>query len=121
VAARVKVDENLLTGIGELLKNRGLDAVTVVAQGWHGLADEDLWERVQAEGRWLVTSDKGFGDLRLYPPGTHAGVILLRSAEESLGDYLQLAAMALERVKLDEIAGAVIVVTRRGVHIRRAP
>jgi len=34
---------------------------------------------------------------------------------------LELAAIALERLKLEEIAGAVTVVTHRGVRIRRAP
>jgi hypothetical protein len=48
-------------------------------------------------------------------------VILLRSAEESRRAYLELAAIALERLKLDEIAGAIVVVTYRGVRIRRAP
>jgi hypothetical protein len=65
--------------------------------------------------------NKGFADLRQYPPGSHAGVILLRSQEESRQAYLELAAIALERLKLDELAGAVVVVTYRGVRIRRAP
>jgi hypothetical protein len=68
-----------------------------------------------------MTADKGFADLRQYPPGSHAGVILLRSQEESRRAYLELATIALERLKLDELAGAVVVVTYRGVRIRRAP
>jgi hypothetical protein len=32
-----------------------------------------------------------------------------------------VAAIALERLKLDEVAGAVVVVTYRGVRIRHAP
>jgi hypothetical protein len=85
------------------------------------MSDEILWPRVQNERRWLMTADKGFADLRQYPPGSHAGVILLRSQEESRQAYLELAAIALERLKLDELAGAVVVVTYRGVRIRRAP
>jgi hypothetical protein len=67
-----------------------------------------------------VTADKGFADLRQYPPGSHAGVILLRSQEESRRVYLELVTIALERLNLDELAGAVVV-TYRGVRIRRAP
>jgi predicted nuclease of predicted toxin-antitoxin system len=89
--------------------------------GWQGMSDEILWPRVQNERRWLMTADKGFADLRQYPPGSHAGVILLRSQEESRRAYLELATIALERLKLDELAGAVVVVTYRGVRIRRAP
>ena len=110
MAARLKVDENLPREIADLLNAHGYDAVTLLDQGWSGVADDDLWERIQAEGRWLVTADKEFADLRLFPPGTHAGVVLLRSDEEGLDDYLRLAGAAVERFELDEIAGAVVVV-----------
>lgn len=118
---RLKVDENLPSEIADLLNRDGHDAMTVVDQGWRGLSDGDLWRRIQAEGRWIVTADKDFGDLRRYPPGSHAGVILLRSTREGLDAYLQLAGTALASLKLDAIAGAVVVVTDRGVRIRRAP
>ena len=118
--ARLKADENLPSEIADLLNEHGHDAVTVVDQGWRGLTDGELWRRIQAEGRWLVTADKEFADLRRRPPGSHAGVILLRSMQEGLDEYLQLAGTGLASVKLDEIAGAVVVVTNRGVRIRRA-
>jgi predicted nuclease of predicted toxin-antitoxin system len=87
VVARLKVDENLPTEIAELLRAHGHNAATVLDQGWSGMADDDLWQHVQAEGRWLVTADKDFADLRLYPAGTHAGVILLRSDQEGLDQF----------------------------------
>lgn len=121
MSARVKVDEDLPRQIADMITARGHDAATVVGQGWQGTADDDLWPRVQSERRWLITADKGFADLRLHPPGSHAGVILLRPQEESRRAYMELAAIALERLKLDEIAGAVVVVTHRGVRIRRVP
>ena len=82
------------------------------------MPDEELWPRVQGERRWLVTADKGFGDLRRHPPGSHAGVILLRAKEESRRAYLELAATALEQLDLEHLAGAVIVVTSQGIRIR---
>ncbi len=119
--ARLKVDENLPREIAQLMQAHGHDAVTVLDQGWRGLPDDKLWERIQAERRWLVSAEKEFANLRMYPPGTHVGVILLRSAAEGLDDYLDLAEMALARVKFDDVPGAVVVVTRRGVRIRPAP
>jgi hypothetical protein len=68
-----------------------------------------------------MTADKGFADLRRYPPGSHAGIILLRPQEESRRAYLELAAVAEERLKLEEMAGAVAVVTEHGIRIRRSP
>ena len=69
----------------------------------------------------LITADKGFADLRLHPAGSHAGVILLRASEESRRAYLELAGIALDRLELNNLAGAVVVVTYRSVRIRRAP
>ena len=119
--AHVKIDEDLPRQVADLFSEQGYDAATVMGQGWMGVSDDDLWPRVQDEGRWLITADKGFADLRAHPAGSHAGVILLRAPEESRRAYLELAAIALDRLKLDDLAGAVVVVTYRGVRIRRAP
>jgi predicted nuclease of predicted toxin-antitoxin system len=120
VPVRLKVDENLPDQLADLLAELGHDAVTVADQGWRGIADRDLWRGVQAEGRWLVTADKEFADLRRYPPGSHAGVILLRLAEQSRVDYLRLAGAAVASLDLDNLAGAIVVVADRGVRIRHA-
>jgi predicted nuclease of predicted toxin-antitoxin system len=121
VAARFKIDENLPDDIADLLSALGLDAVTVADQGWRGMADSGIWQGIQAEDRWLVTADKAFADLRRYPPGTHAGVILLRLSEENRREYLRLAQMVVDDVNLDEVSGAVIVANGRSVRVRRAP
>jgi predicted nuclease of predicted toxin-antitoxin system len=116
----VKVDEDLPRQIVEMLSIRGYRALSVLDQGWQGVSDDVLWQRIQAEGCWLITADKGFADLRRHPPGTHAGVILLRAEVESRAAYLQLAMAAFESLDLDGLSGAVIVATNRGVRIRRA-
>jgi predicted nuclease of predicted toxin-antitoxin system len=121
VIARVKIDEDLPRQVADLVAAQGYDAATVVGQGWQGVSDDELWPRAQDERRWLITADKGFADLRAHPAGSHAGVILLRAPEESRRAYLELAAIALDKIKLDDLAGAVVVATYRGVRIRRAP
>jgi predicted nuclease of predicted toxin-antitoxin system len=120
MSVRFKVDENLPVEVAELLSAHGHDASTVAAQGWTGVTDAALWPQVQEERRWLITADKGFANLRHHPPGSHVGVILLRTHEESRRTYLGLAAIALERLTLDELSGAIVVVTERGIRMRRA-
>lgn len=116
---RFKIDEDLPGQTSELFLARGHDVKTVVGQGWQGLADKLIWLRIQTEGRWLVTGDKGFADLRTYPPGSHAGVVLLRPFEESRSAYLRLTEIVLEQVDFEKNAGATIVITHHGVRIRR--
>jgi predicted nuclease of predicted toxin-antitoxin system len=117
----LKVDENLPDEIAELFVGHGHDAITVADQGWCGMVDRELWRRIQDEGRWLVTADKELADRRHRPSATHAGIILFRSGEEGLDAYLLLAQSVIDDVNLEDVAGAVIVATDRGVRVRRSP
>lgn len=91
----IKVDEDLPRSIAALLREAGHNACTVFDQHLSGTKDDDLWPRVQSERRLLITADKGFGDIRLYPPGSHAGVVLLRLPEESREGYRHLVRQLL--------------------------
>jgi predicted nuclease of predicted toxin-antitoxin system len=116
----MKVDEDLPRLIADTLNACGHDAATVLGQGMGGATDDLLWTHVQGEQRWLITADKGFADLRQHPPGSHAGVILLRPSEESRRAYTELATAAFEQLNLEQLVGAVVVVTDRGIRVRRA-
>jgi len=117
----MKVDEDLPEAVAELFTAAGYPATTVRAQGWSGLQDAPLWARIQTEGRWLVTADKGFGDIRMYVPGTYVGVILMHAAVESRRRYIELAEATVHSVRLEDMAGCLVVVTPRGIRIRRHP
>ena len=116
---RIKVDEDLPRAAVQMLRDRGYEADSVVEQGLGGLKDPPLWQAVQAEQRFLVTADKGFADIRFYPPGTHAGVLLLRPAQDGIRPVLGLLARVLVSYDLESLAGTVAVVTPRGIRIRR--
>ena len=77
-----------------------------------------MWVRVQAEGRWLITADKEFGDVRKYRPGMHAGVVLIRADNESRRRYIELARTVLRSLRLEDIPGCLVVVTPRGIRLR---
>jgi hypothetical protein len=87
-------------------------------QGWE---DARLWQVIQSERRFLITADKGFADARFYPPGTHAGVLLLRPDEEGVRPLVELLDRVLRRCTLDDLSGTIAVATQRGLRIRRKP
>jgi predicted nuclease of predicted toxin-antitoxin system len=66
----VKLDENLGKAHLQLLREGGYDADTVFGERLSGSADELLWSRVVADGRFLVTLDLDFSDVRRFQPGT---------------------------------------------------
>ncbi len=117
---RVKVDEDLPRATVQMLRDRGHEAVSVTEQGMGGWKDPALWQAVQSEQRFLVTADKGFADIRFYPPGSHAGVLLLRPDEDGIRPVIELLERVLANYDLEALARTVTVVTPRGIRIRRA-
>lgn len=115
----IKVDEDLPEEIADILNAAGHDAVTVRSQGWSGIPDAELWLRIQAENRWLVTADKEFGDIRKFVPAPGAGIVLIRAEVESRRQYLALATALLRSFPIETAAGCLVVVTPRGVRVRR--
>ena len=76
---------------------------------------------MRTEGRILVTADKGLADLRrLRTAKGSVGVVLLRVQRESWKSYHTLANKLVDSVDLDQLKGAVAVVTEKGIRIRRA-
>lgn len=116
---RIKVDEDLPKPIVRMLADYGHDTTSAVAQGMGGWKDSALWQAVQVEGRFLVTADKGFADTRIHPPGTHAGVLLLRPEQSGIGPLIALLQRVLATYELESLATTVTVATYQGIRIRR--
>lgn len=79
---RFKVDENLPIEVAELLDRAGFNAETAAAEGLAGTDDATVAAACRREGRILVTLDLGFADIRLYPPQSTPGMVVLRLHRE---------------------------------------
>lgn len=115
---RFKIDENLPVELVAVLTDAGYDTDTVMNEGLQGADDPEVLSRASAGGRILLTLDKGIGDIRQYPPGRYAGIVLLRPGgsgrsttigfvRERLGDLLRL-----------DIEGRLVVVTTTSIRTR---
>ena len=116
---RIKVDEDLPLVIAQRLRDQDYEAKSVIEQGMGGWKDPELWQAIQAEGRFLITADKGFADIRVYPPGTHAGVLLLRPDEDGIRPLLELLEKVTQTYDLERLREMVTVANPRGIRIRR--
>jgi predicted nuclease of predicted toxin-antitoxin system len=75
---KIKLDENLPATTGSIFAEAGHDVDTVADEGLAG-SDDPTVSRVASEAaRLVITLDRGFGDIQRYPPGTHAGILVLR-------------------------------------------
>ena len=116
----IKVDEDLPPVVAQWLQDRGYQASTVVEQNMGGWKDHALWEVVQTDKQFLVTADKGFADIRTYPPGTHGGILLLRPDKDGIQAILDLLQNVIDQVNLNTLAETISVATSRGLRVRRA-
>jgi predicted nuclease of predicted toxin-antitoxin system len=114
-----KVDEDLPKQVVTVLRENGHQADSVIEQGLSGWKDDKLWDKIQTEKRFLITADKGFADIRIYPPGTHAGIMLLRPDQDGIRPTLDLLKIVLKNYNLDVLAGKTTVITPRGIRVRR--
>ena len=115
----IKLDENLGRTHVDILRNAGYEADRVHDQGLSGATDATVWERVCAEGRFFVTLDLDFSDVRRYPPGTHPGILLIRSRSRSRPAVTEVLSRVIVERSLDELRGCLAVADESFTRIRR--
>jgi predicted nuclease of predicted toxin-antitoxin system len=87
-------------------------------------------KRVSDEGRFFITLDLDFADIRRYKPGSHPGILLLRTRSRSSAAVLQVLERVLNERRLESLAGCLAVAdesltrvrasTKRGRHLTSA-
>ncbi len=116
---RIKLDENLPTRLVPVLSELGHEAQTVYEEGLKGRDDASVWAAAQAEGRFFITQDLDFSDVRLYGPGTHAGLLLLRMGNAGRDALLERMRAVFETEDASEWPGCYVVVSKQKVRVRR--
>lgn len=116
---RLFVDENLGHTIGRWLREQGHDVFAVI-ESCRGARDPDLLRQAAADGRVIVTADKGFGELVFRARLPHAGVILLRMGDRTAADRIAVLSRVLVEFE-GRIEGSFIVATEDSIRLRETP
>ena len=97
------------------------DVDTVTDEGLVGAPDRDVVAAATAAGRILISLDRGLGDIRAYPPGSHAGIVVLRLTDQSATAATKPVSDLATLTNPDIVAGAVAVLQRGLLCIRSRP
>lgn len=116
----LKLDENLPERLVAELGILGHDVDTVRAEHLAGHDDTDVWRGAQTAGRFLITQDLDFSDVRRYPSGTHAGLPLVRLGQPGRDALLARVAMLFSTEPVHEWSGCLVVATDHKVRVRRS-
>ena len=115
---KFKLDENLPVSSAAILTSAGHDVDTVTQRGPDRRAGPDVVTAATAAGRILISLDRGLGDIRTYPPGSHAGIVVLRLTDQSAAAATKAISDLASLADPDSLAGAVAVLQRGLLRIR---
>lgn len=119
---RFLVDACLSPVVAAGLREAGHDVVHVADVGLVSAADAVILERARAEDRLVVSADADFGDLLAGSGASAPSVVLLRSDDDlSPGRQVMLLVANLPGVESELAQGAVVVLGRHRVRVRRLP
>ncbi|MHC1742465.1 MAG: DUF5615 family PIN-like protein [Syntrophobacteraceae bacterium] len=93
--------------IGVYLQRLDFDVVHAKDSGMLGASDDQIMDLARQQERTLITFDKHFADLVLYPPGTHWGVIRIRIHPPLLSDVIQALHQFLKHFQMSTNSGDV--------------
>jgi predicted nuclease of predicted toxin-antitoxin system len=113
-----KTDENLPVEAADLLRQGGHDALTVGDQQLAGHSDVDVAQVCRAEQRAIITLDLDFADIREFPPGDYAGIIVLRPSLQTIPTVLRLVGQVIATLASEPLAGHLWVVDETRIRIR---
>ena len=116
---KIKLDENLPESLLASVRALGHDADNVREEGLAGRPDPDVWQAAQVSGRFFITQDLDFSDIRKFAPGTHVGLLLLRL---HLPGRQALSRRVLEVFQNENVAAwsrCFVLVTDRKIRVHR--
>ena len=118
---KIKLDENLPEALVGQLAELTHDTDNVRLENLAGRPDPTVWQASQAAGRFFITQDLDFSDIRQFAPGTHHGLMLVRLREPG---RLALAAKISEAFALPEAEtwrGAFVLLTDHKLRVHIPP
>ena len=112
-------DANVFVPMVDGLRDVGHDVFDVKEKGLENLSDSEIFLLAQKERRILVTMDKDFSNILLYPPGEHQGIIVVKLYRLKVIDATRLFLKAMDDIKPEDIPGNLVIIDRSKTRIRK--
>jgi predicted nuclease of predicted toxin-antitoxin system len=109
----ILADENIDRRLVLLLRDAGLDLVTVVELGLAGSSDATVLETATSAGRVVLTQDADFGALAVHRGDPYVGILYLRPGDLRPQTAVEMLA-ALGRGEVAVEPPFIVVVQHRG-------
>jgi predicted nuclease of predicted toxin-antitoxin system len=116
---KIKLDENIPTRVAAVLSNRGHEVDTVVSENLIGRPDDIVWQKASSSGRFFITQDLDFSDIRKFLPGTHSGLLLVRLRDPGANALSERISAVIGDNAIEGWRGCFVVLTDRKIRVKR--
>lgn len=115
------LDQNIPESIAPWLEelNLGLSAIHVNNLSMAKASDAAIFEIAQKEQYLILTFDEDFADRRIYPPGSHYGIIRLRVWPTTIEEIQSALLRLLNQFSIQELYGALVIIDRSRIRVRQ--
>jgi predicted nuclease of predicted toxin-antitoxin system len=118
----ILLDENVSPAIAGFLRGKRSDWIIhhVYDLNLAGASDAVVFQSAQELCAVVVTFDEDFADARMYPAGTHSGIIRLRLWPTTNEEVESALGRLLESTSDEWISGSLILIDQKRIRIRRS-
>jgi predicted nuclease of predicted toxin-antitoxin system len=116
---KFKLDENLPADLAEELRDGGHNVEDVLSEDMGGRPDRPVLNAATSEDRILLTFDLDFADIRRYPPGSHAGIVVFRLHDQRWANLQKPVRRLLAQGTLEILANGLAIVDESRTRIKR--
>lgn len=107
---RILVDEDMPKKSVEFLISLGFDVIYVPSARLKGMANGTLIKKAIKERRIFMTRDQDFLNEKIYPLGSHYGIVVFKLQRQNTKNLLTALERFLNKVNIREVKGCLATV-----------
>lgn len=119
---RILFDQNIPPSVCGFVRKRkpSWEVRHVNDVGLQGATDDTIFHWAQSDGSIVITFDEDFADARMYPAGSHAGVVRLRVWPTTVENTETALMRLFDSVAEEDLLGSLVIVDQAKIRVRRS-
>ena len=119
---RILFDQNIPPVVCEFVRKRKphWEVRHVNDVGLQGATDDTIFQWAQSDLSIIITFDEDFADARMYPSGSHAGVVRLRVWPTTIENTETALARLFDSVADEDLHGSLVIIDEAKIRVRRS-
>ena len=110
-------DANIAPRVIKALRQADFSVKSISEEGQGEISDEEVIKLATKENRVILTHDKDFGNVLIYPVLKHKGVILIRLRDQKPQNVIKHLVLFLKTIPPEKIKNNLIILTEKGIRI----